>query len=225
VLRLCNSKPPRQTSRMRVLPWMWGDAYTHKTTVGWMTGECNGGKDQTDCSLDVTCHVSYVALYSRFLDIRPPKLPETRPICRFTVAVPRCSKGDPRAVTNNTAASHRQHQFSLAVTCPRSAHLNICWNWTDWPKVELEPMLCICVTWYPPWKPEWRQSVTRSNEMLPPTLAATCICSGVVAGEGRGWNDRRQVSSTFASSEQTDHVHFSRWPWLQSSANTTKKFD
>jgi len=62
-------------------------------TAGEMTGECIGGKDQRDAILTLKTIgiVLRVALYSRSPGIRPPKSPETRPVCRFTVAMLRCS--------------------------------------------------------------------------------------------------------------------------------------
>jgi len=53
-----------------------------------MTGECSGGKDQRGRGLDVenNRHTTPRGTLFPVPRIRPPKSPETTPVCHFTVA-------------------------------------------------------------------------------------------------------------------------------------------
>jgi len=107
----------------------------------------------------------------------PPKSPETRRVCRFTVAMPPCrnvlmpapTKRDPCAVAVSTAASRRRHQFSHA------SHN----RWTRYLILAMETGV---------------SSVT--GQTLPPTLtlAATrmALPHGCSGWGGEGWNDTLQ---------------------------------
>jgi len=124
--------------------------------------------------------------------------------------------------------ARRRQQFSHAVTYTRSTRLNaeaeLTTHWlespptqlTDWPNVE--PVLCVCVTWYPPRKPG-AATVTRSPVRRYHLLSS--LHAGVVAGED-GSKDRQLPP---ASSEETDLAPVSQWSlmflWLHVKALPT----
>jgi len=84
---LCNSKQLPPTLTHATLPWTGGEAYRHDDCL-W--------NDRKVAAVKIWQygHWNNSALYSRSPAIRPPKLRETRPVWRFTVAVPRCSDAD-----------------------------------------------------------------------------------------------------------------------------------
>jgi len=90
---------------------------------------------------------------------------------------------------------------------------------TDRPKVE--PVLCIWVTRYPPWKPE-AATVTGQTLLQSQLPWWPHLCSGVVAGEGSRGSNNRQVSVRV---EWTNSLYatmrLSCWRWLPTVALPT----
>ena len=114
-----------------------------------MTGECSAGKDQRDRGLDVESNRHTTPLCALFPvpRIRPPKSPETRPVCRFTVAhvlMPAPTKRDLRAVAN-TASLRRRHQFSHA-SLSRSTRNLIPAMKTGWRHLKVPCILYTCTS-------------------------------------------------------------------------------
>jgi len=133
-LRTGNSKPPPPTLTQRAGPGQEG-RHTHMATTVEMTGECGGGKDQRDRGLDVgnNRHTTPRGALFPVPRIRPPKSPETRPVCHFTVAA------------DNMAASRRRHQFSHA-SLSRSTRNLIPTIKTGWRHLKVPCVLYTCTS-------------------------------------------------------------------------------
>ena len=103
-------------------------------TAGEMTGECSIGKDQRDRDLDVenNRHTTLHCTLFPVPRIRPPKSPETTPVCRFTVAA------------DNTAASRRRHQFSHASLSKAMRNLIPAMN--GWRRLKVRCVLYTCTS-------------------------------------------------------------------------------
>jgi len=133
-LRTGNLKPPLPTFTQRGRPGQEGRR-THTVTTGKMTGECSGGKDQRDHGLDIenNRHTPPRGALFPVPRIRPPKSPETTPVCRFTVAA------------DNTAASCWRHQFSHA-SLSKSMRNLIPTIKTGWRHLKVPSVLYTCTS-------------------------------------------------------------------------------
>jgi len=180
-----------------------------------MTGEGSGGRRQSAINAILTLKTIgrlRVELYFRSSDIWPPKSPETRPVCGFTVAVPvQCcnvaaptKRDPPRAVAQQYGSQRRAGGTNLVMLSRtldqrvRMLKLNrLTWSWT-WTCAVHQCNLI------PPMETRVA-SFTGHPSNAPTYPGGHSIQWGLVAGEGRDGRsgDRRLASSPFPISEQT----------------------